>query len=100
MLSYRLSASADRDLDGIYDYGLRRFGLEQTERYAQELTSIFQILADNPGIGRLEDKFSPPARRFEHGSHIILYDTHESHIVIVRVLHKAADVNIHVDIER
>ena len=48
MVSYRLSAAADEDLDRLFDYGIERFGLEQAERYYDGLIEHFEELADSP----------------------------------------------------
>jgi toxin ParE1/3/4 len=52
MAAYSLSEKAVSDLDGIYEYAILNFGLEQARAYLLGLHECFQILADNPGIGR------------------------------------------------
>jgi toxin ParE1/3/4 len=48
MAEYRLSPAAERDLEGIWKYTRREWGLEQAERYTDLLTAAFQVLAEAP----------------------------------------------------
>ena len=48
MAEYRLSPAAERDLEGIWKYTRRAWGLEQAERYTDLLTAAFQVLAESP----------------------------------------------------
>ncbi len=73
MAEYRLSPTAEHDLEGIWKYTRREWGLEQAERYTDLLTAAFQVLAEAP-IGpqlfrtiepttlRHADRFSPLSR--------------------------------------
>jgi toxin ParE1/3/4 len=48
MAEYRLSPAAERDLEGIWKYTRREWGLGQAERYVDLLSAAFQVLADLP----------------------------------------------------
>jgi toxin ParE1/3/4 len=48
MAEYRLSPAAQRDLEGIWKYTRREWGLEQAELYTDLLTAAFQLLAEAP----------------------------------------------------
>ena len=48
MAEYRLSPAAERDLEGIWKYTRREWGLEQAERYTDLLSAAFQVLAEAP----------------------------------------------------
>jgi len=48
MAEYRLSPAAERDLEGIWKYTRREWGLEQAERYTDLLSAAFQVLAESP----------------------------------------------------
>lgn len=45
---YRLAPEAERDLEAIWLYTLDQWGLEQANRYTDELTAAFAQLADSP----------------------------------------------------
>src|SRR5882757_5948996 len=48
MAEYRLSPAAERDLEGIWKYTRREWGLKQAERYTDLLTAAFQPLVQPP----------------------------------------------------
>jgi plasmid stabilization system protein ParE len=54
MSEYALTkrAEAEADLFDIFLFGDEQFGERQAELYAAELGHTFQLLADNPRIGR------------------------------------------------
>ena len=95
-----LSSRAETDLQDIHAYGFAHFGRERAAAYILGLGSAFELIAAYRHLGRIDTAFTPVIHRFEHAEHIILYDTYESHIVIVRVLHKAADMGAHTNMER
>jgi len=91
MAAYSLSEKAVSDLDGIYEYTILNFGLEQARTYLLGLHERFQVLADNPGVGRSAAQIAPELRRHEYQSHVIFYVTKEKGVLIVRVLHASMD---------
>ena len=95
MAAYSLSEKAVSDLDGIYEYTILNFGLEQGRAYLLGLHECFQILADNPGIGRSAAQLAGELRRHEYQSHIIFYIPKERGALIVRVLHTHMDPTRH-----
>ena len=48
---YRLAPEAERDLEAIWLYTLEEWGLEQANRYTDELTDVFAQLAVGPQLG-------------------------------------------------
>lgn len=48
MAEYRLTPAAERDLEAIRVYTLRRWGVEQANRYIDILTATFAELAQSP----------------------------------------------------
>ncbi len=73
MAVYKLSAKADADLAGIYEYTILNFGLVQAREYFLGLHEHFATLAENPMQGRVAQEFAPTLRRFEYQSHIVFY---------------------------
>ena len=47
---YRLAPEAKRDLEAIWLYTLEEWGLEQANRYTDELTDVFAQLAVGPQL--------------------------------------------------
>jgi len=95
MAAYSLSGKAVSDLDGIYEYTILNFGLEQAQTYLLGLHERFQILADNPGVGRSASQLAPELRRHEYQSHVVFYIPKKKGALIVRVLHARMDAKRH-----
>ena len=75
----------------MYDIGiytLRTRGEAQTRLYLLEINNCCQLLADNPGLGRLYGDIRPGLRRMEEGKHVIFYRDEPGGIVVCRVLHQ------------
>ena len=92
MVPFKLSNEADQDLRGIYLYSYQEFGEDQADKYLLGLEKTFQMISDNPRIGRERPDIDHLVRCVEHGKHVIFYDLYEDHILIVRVLHGRMDV--------
>lgn len=92
MAAYRLSRKAAADLDGIHEYSVMNFGRAQARSYLNRLHERFEILAQQPMLGRQADHLAPELRRYEYRSHITFYVPEAGGAMIVRVLHKSMDV--------
>ena len=95
MAAYRLSRKAAADLDGIHEYSVMNFGREQARSYLTRLHERFEILAQQPMLGRRADHLAPELRRYEYRSHAAFYVPEAGGAMIVRVLHKSMDVTRH-----
>lgn len=76
MAAFRFSRRAEADLLRIGDYTLRKWGKAQTARYIDGLEACCQTLANNP------------ARRHEHGKHVVFYRQERGGILVPRILHQ------------
>jgi toxin ParE1/3/4 len=88
MSEYRLTQDADDDLLKMFIYGFETFGLAQAEAYREGMTQCFELLADNPRLGRKADEFVPGARRHEHAHHVIFYDEQPDGVLILDIIHE------------
>jgi toxin ParE1/3/4 len=95
MAVYSLSSKAATDLDGIYEYTILNFGLEQARSYLLGLHERFEALAEHPMQGRSAKEFAPELRRFDYQSHIVFYLPKDQGVRIVRVLHQSMDTKRH-----
>jgi toxin ParE1/3/4 len=93
---YTLSKLSKKDIDGILNYTFDNHGHDQARKYATELNSCFQLLTDNPEIGRKCDDVGAGLQRHEYGNHIMFYRLREHDIFIIRVLHECVDVKRHI----
>ena len=88
MQTYSVARLAESDLKSILRYTLRTWGVEQARRYSLGLRECFQLLADNPSLGRKCGSVRSGLRRFEHGKHVVFYVSTPEGVLIARVLHQ------------
>jgi len=89
---YILSELADKDIQKLLKQSIIDFGLDQTEIYFTSLKDCLSLLSENPAMGSATDNIKSGYRRFVHQSHVIFYRNHEQNIFVVRILHKAMDI--------
>jgi toxin ParE1/3/4 len=90
MSSYALTKRAQADLFDVFLFGYEQFGEKQAEAYAAELEYVFQLLADNPRMGREAEAIATDVRRHEHGSHVILYEISPDGVLILAMVHASS----------
>jgi toxin ParE1/3/4 len=86
---YRLSRLALADLRSIGRYTVQQWGLEQANRYLDDLGRLLHLLAVSPGLGRSCDQVRKGYRRMEYGRHVIFYKVRRrgAGIDVIRVIH-------------
>ena len=89
--TYRLYPKAIEDLESIYVYSIREFGIKRTADYILAIESSFHNLADDPLISRICAYIRHDLRAFNVGSHIIFFKTTSYGIAVIRVLHQSMD---------
>jgi toxin ParE1/3/4 len=86
---FRLTVRAQQNLQAIFEFSVEWFGERQAQKYQAGMLACFELLAENPKLGRLSPAIRPGMRRHEHGSHVVIYrEEAEAGIVIGAVLHK------------
>ena len=82
-----ISAKAKADLKAIAKYTIKKFGEEQSFKYAQGIKTMLADLGDNPELGKryvaVKDKM---LLRYRYKAHVIFYFVENEKIFIVRVL--------------
>ena len=87
-----LSQETQKDIEAIYSYGSQIFGENKALNYLIELRSYFQLLSDNPHLGKERNEIKEGLYSFPYESHIIFYRILKTHLRIVRVLHGSRDL--------
>lgn len=83
---YRLTQRAAADIDEIARYTDREFGSVQTEDYLAGLYYSFDLLTDNPEMGR---EWSRGRRRYVYRKHIVYYRVTAEAVVVTQIRHGA-----------
>lgn len=91
MSRYRLSRQARSDLDDIWLY-IAPDSLTAADRLIDALLAKFQVLATQPGMGRMRDELAASVRSFPVGSYVIFYRATQDGIDVVRVLSRYRDI--------
>ncbi len=84
---FRLSPEAEGDLEQIWLHTFDVWGLEQANRYADELVEAFARLARDPFIGVACAEIREGYRRSGSAQHMIYYRLTSYGIAVIRVLH-------------
>ena len=96
-MKYRVTRSAQRDLEKIYDY-IAEDSVRAAGRMIERFSASFRKLAETPGLGHLrEDLTSEPFRFWAVGSYLVIYLEESEPLEIVRVIHGARDVQAILD---
>ena len=82
----RLAPAAEQDLINIALYGMERFGIDQSERYRDQLKRRFLELTEAPLMYPAVDDIREGYRRSVCGVHSIYYRLHTDYVEIMRVL--------------
>jgi toxin ParE1/3/4 len=87
----RVSKTARRDLDAIFDYWARRASPDIAGELIYSIKDRFAILAESPGIGRTCNEIAPGLRMFPAGKYLIYYRKGRGVLNIQQILHGARD---------
>jgi toxin ParE1/3/4 len=86
--------AAQVDLEEIDLYGIVEFGAAVAERYMSGFFDAFDRLARYPEIGPIYPGIRPAIRFLTYREHHIFYDYDGETVVIVRILHHAANARL------
>lgn len=95
MYKIHQQVKARRDLKNIWLYSFKSFGVDQADKYFDDLESAMEIIRDNPLIGVSCDYIRAGYRQFKVNEHYIFYRITNKTVHIVRVLHDAMQASNH-----
>ena len=95
---YKLSRKAEIDLAELYEFGVYKFGLPQAQKYFLGMHDVFQVLGENPNLGRDASEFIENLKRFTYESHTIFYLQVADGLFILRVLSQRMDYDSNLSI--
>ena len=91
MPKYRLTSQADIDLDDIAAF-VAVDNIDAAVELDARFTDIFEMLGENPRLGRERPELDYGLRSFPAGSYLVFYRTSVGEVLIVRVIHSARDL--------
>ncbi len=86
MKNYKLTNTAETEIDEIYEYTLTNFGLQIAQQYVLGLQERIEALHNGKISGEDFSFILPGLLRFEYMSHSIYYQLREKDVLIVRVV--------------
>jgi toxin ParE1/3/4 len=86
MASYRLSNEAKEDLIRIHQYGIRKFGAIQADKYFDSFFEYFEIIAQRPFSFESVDYLKTGYRRCVCGSDSIFFKINEDVVEIMAIV--------------
>jgi toxin ParE1/3/4 len=95
MAEFRFSPRALRDLDGIFDYTVARWGLPQALRYADLIEAACAALVEAPQQSQSCNNIRPDYRRRTVERHVIYFRPESYGVAVVRILHQRMDAARH-----
>lgn len=90
-MTWRPTADAERDLEQITIFGARRYGLGSALDYYDELVTVFDRLAEYPGLNPERIVKGRRVHLHPHIAHHIIYSVEAGDVLILRVLHGSAN---------
>ncbi len=86
MYKHKLSIEAEEDIVRIFEYGLRRFGLMQANKYYDMLFECFNKIASNPFLFPVVSRYKDVERFCGCGVDTIYYNINGDEIEIITII--------------
>ena len=91
MFNLSVTPKAESDLIRIWVYTCEEWGVDQADKYLDQLEEGMQQLINHPSLGANYAHVLPGYRRLQVEHHAVFYQVLESEMLIVRVLHEDMD---------
>lgn len=95
MSSWLLSAKAKADLDGIRDYTIDTWDIEQAKNYISEPLQVIERVARSPKHGAPCEHLGAGTRKVRSNSHLIYYRMVDDDLIVRRILHESMNIRRH-----
>lgn len=92
MLELRLSPKAVIDLEQIYEFTSQTWGINQSDKYQDELFTAMRLISKNPRIGSQYYFKEGNYRKMNINRHILFYKQNKKECLVVRILHERMDL--------
>ncbi|NCT16668.1 MAG: type II toxin-antitoxin system RelE/ParE family toxin [Flavobacteriaceae bacterium CG_4_8_14_3_um_filter_34_10] len=86
MANYKLSIAAKEDLIRIHQYGIKKFGMAQADKYFETLFEYFDVIAQSPYSFESVDEIKSGYRRCVFGIDSIYYKINDDTVEIIAII--------------
>lgn len=93
-MKLNFSPAAARDIAAIWDYSAETWGMDQADRYVDDIRDACMALANGERAGRkvdLQDSYL----KYPVGRHLVFFRQTPPGITVIRVLHQSMDTERH-----
>jgi toxin ParE1/3/4 len=91
VLQLSITPKAESDLTGIWLYTCEEWGIDQADKYLDQLEVGMKQLLNHPLLGANYAHVLPGYRRLQVEHHAVFYQVLEPEVLVVRVLHEDID---------
>lgn len=91
MRKLSVTPRAASDLIGIWLYTSEEWGVDQADKYLDQLDAGMKQLVDHPSLGANYAHVLPGYRKLQVEHHAVFYQVIEPEVLVVRVLHQDMD---------
>ncbi len=90
--NYRIRAAAVKDLEGIWEYTLKKWSKVQADRYHGLIISEIEYISDNKTVGKDMSHVKKGYHVSYVKSHIIFFIRQKDIVHVIRILHQKMDI--------
>jgi len=91
-VKYRISESAIKDLDGIWEYTFLNWSKEQADRYHRLIMNEIEFVSENTTSGKSMEHVNEGYLVVYVKSHMIFFMRNKGIVEIIRILHQKMDI--------
>ena len=91
-VKYRISESAIKDLDGIWEYTFLNWSKEQADRYHRLIMNEIEFVSENTTSGKSLEHVKEGYLVVYVKSHMISFKRNKGIVEIIRILHQKMDI--------
>ncbi len=91
----KLKPKAYDDLNNIYQYSFKEFGLTKATQYIKSLDEAFHKLTLDINLGTDYSEIRTGLHAYLASSHIVFFKRSNKSITVIRILHQSMDFNRH-----
>jgi len=99
-VSWRLTATAEADLNSILQFIATHDGTARAVHVLDAFAEAFEAIATTPGLGAIKtDLTGADVRWWRVFSFLIMYQSGEADVIVLRIIHGARDLDRVLDTE-
>ena len=91
-VKYRISETAIKDLDGIWEYTYTNWSKEQADRYHSLIINEIEFISENFTSGKSMEHVKEGYLVVYVKSHMIFFRRNKGIVEIIRILHQRMDI--------